>query len=178
MRLLLDQCLPRSTVLHLQNAGIEAAHVGDMGLATASDAEILHIGRLEGSVVVTLNADFHTVLALSGTTGPTVIRIRIEGLRAEDLAGVLVKVLEICKDDLMKGATVSVTENGVRVRLLPLLREKGSPASCWQNCNAWSRPSTSKSIFPPGHIVSGVFTPVLAKHTKNLSLVDRRARKR
>ena len=35
MRLLLDQGLPRSTVLYLHNAGIDAAHVGDRGLATA-----------------------------------------------------------------------------------------------------------------------------------------------
>jgi predicted nuclease of predicted toxin-antitoxin system len=29
MRLLLDQGLPRSTVLYLENSGIEPAHVGD-----------------------------------------------------------------------------------------------------------------------------------------------------
>ena len=32
MRLLLDQGLPRSTVLYLQNYGIEAVHVGDRGV--------------------------------------------------------------------------------------------------------------------------------------------------
>ncbi|HEY6248997.1 MAG TPA: DUF5615 family PIN-like protein [Candidatus Angelobacter sp.] len=41
MRLLLDQGLPRSTVPYLQNYGIEAVHVGDRGLATASDSKIL-----------------------------------------------------------------------------------------------------------------------------------------
>lgn len=122
MRLLLDQGLPRSTVFHLHNAGIEAVHVGDRGLATASDSKILDIGRQEGRVVVTLDADFHALLALSGVTGPSVIRIRIEGLRSEDLAGLLVNVMKVCRDDLAKGAAVSVTENGVRVRQLPLLR--------------------------------------------------------
>jgi predicted nuclease of predicted toxin-antitoxin system len=38
MRLLLDQGLPRSTVRHLDAAGVESAHVGEKGLATASDA--------------------------------------------------------------------------------------------------------------------------------------------
>lgn len=66
MKFLLDQGLPRSAVLHLHNAGIEAAHVGDRGLATASDAKILDFGRQEGRVVVTLDADFHALLALSG----------------------------------------------------------------------------------------------------------------
>lgn len=114
--------LPRSTVLHLYNAGVKATHVGDRGLATDSDAEILEVARHERSVVVTLDADFHTLLALSGARDPSVIRIRIEGLRAERLASLLVDVLKICANDLMKGAAVSVTESGVRIRNLPLLR--------------------------------------------------------
>ena len=122
MRLLLDQGLPRSAILHLRNAGIEAVHVGDRGLATASDSKILDFGRQEDRVVVTLDADFHALLALSGVTGPSVIRIRIEGLRAEGLATLLVDVLKVCSDDVMKGAVVSVTESGVRIRKLPLLR--------------------------------------------------------
>lgn len=121
MRLLLDQGLPRSAVLHLKNADIEAAHVGDRGLATASDSKILDFGRQESRIVVTLDADFHALLALSGATGPSVIRIRIEGLRAEGLATLLVDVLKVCGDDLMKGAVASVTESGVRIRKLPLL---------------------------------------------------------
>ncbi len=122
MRLLLDQGLPRSTVLHLHNAGIEAVHVGDRGLATASDTQILDFGRQQGLVVVTLDADFHALLALSGVSGPSVIRIRIEGLRGEDLARLLVNVVRVCGDDLLKGAMVSVTENGVRIRQLPAFR--------------------------------------------------------
>jgi predicted nuclease of predicted toxin-antitoxin system len=57
MRLLLDQGLPRSAVPHLLHAGIESAHVGDRGLATASDATILDLSRREGWIVVTLDAD-------------------------------------------------------------------------------------------------------------------------
>lgn len=122
MRLLLDQGLPRSAVLHLHNAGIEAIHVGDRGLATASDSGILDIGRQEKMVVVTLDADFHALLALSGATEPSVIRLRIEGLRAQQLTNLLINVLSVCGDDLAKGAMISVTENGIRVRRLPVFR--------------------------------------------------------
>ena len=118
MRLLLDQGLPRSTVLYLQNYGIEAVHVGDRGLA--SDSKILNFGHQEGMVVVTLDADFHILLALSGMTGPSVIRIRIESLRGEALAKLLFSVLQICSDDLVKGAMVSITENGIRIHRLPI----------------------------------------------------------
>jgi len=126
MKLLLDQGLPRSAVLHLRNQQIEAVHVGDRGLATASDLKILDVGRQEGMVVFTLAADFHALLALSGITGPSVIRIRIEGLRGEDLARLLVSVMQICDDDLLKEAMVSVTENGVRIRRLPVFRTPSS----------------------------------------------------
>ena len=122
MRLLLDQGLPRSTVLYLQNYGIEAVRVGDRRLGTASNSESLKFGQQEGMVVVTLDADFHTLLTLSGLTGPSVIRIRIESLRGEALAKLIVSVLQVCNDDLVKGAMVSVTENGIRIRRLPVSR--------------------------------------------------------
>lgn len=122
MKLLLDQGLPRSTVLHLHNAGVQAVHIGAAGLPQSTDSKILQFARGDGSVVVTLDADFHMLLALSGATKPSVIRIRMEGLRGEDFARLLVDVLEICRDDLAYGAMVTVTENGIRIRKLPLVR--------------------------------------------------------
>lgn len=86
MRFLLDQGLPRSAAHLLRDHNVEAIHVGDLGLASASDAKILEFGLLEHLVVVTLDADFHALLALSGASKPSVIRIRIEGLRADAYA--------------------------------------------------------------------------------------------
>jgi predicted nuclease of predicted toxin-antitoxin system len=71
---------------------------------------------------VTLDADFHALLALSGAAGPSVVRIRIEGQWTGGLATLLVNVLKVCQDDLVQGAMISVTENGARIRRLPLLR--------------------------------------------------------
>lgn len=75
-----------------------------------------------GQIVVTLDADFHAHLALSGAAGPSVIRLRIEGLKAPQLADLLVQVLKQCGDDLKSGAMLTVTESSVRVRRLPLVR--------------------------------------------------------
>lgn len=122
MKLLLDQGLPHSTVLYLQNYGIEALHVSDRGLATASDSEILDFGRREDMVVVTLDADFHTLLALSGLARPSAVRIRIEGLQGAQLAQLLSSVVQVCGDELLKGAMVSVSETGIRIRRLPVFR--------------------------------------------------------
>ena len=75
MRLLLDQGLPRSRVHHLDAAGVESAHVGEKGLATARDAKIIDFARQGGWIVETLDAGFHALLAHSGATSPSVVRI-------------------------------------------------------------------------------------------------------
>ena len=84
--LLLDQGLPRSTSLYLRHKGIEAVHTSEIGLASADDATILEFASSYEKIVVTLDADFHRILAISHAIRPSVIRIRIEGLRAEPLA--------------------------------------------------------------------------------------------
>ena len=64
MRLLLDQGLPRSAADLLRKASHDAVHVGEVGAATAEDADLLQMAREQGRVVVTLDADFHALLAL------------------------------------------------------------------------------------------------------------------
>lgn len=86
MRFLLDQGLPRSAIPLLQSIGLECEHVGSLGLATATDEEILAEGTDRGAIVVTLDSDFHALLAQSNASRPSVIRIRIQGLKGEELA--------------------------------------------------------------------------------------------
>lgn len=121
MKLLLDQGLPRSAVFHLEKQGIAAIHAGEVGLANAADGIILDYARRQACTIVTLDADFHALLALMGASTPSVIRVRIEGLRAEALATLLINVLKMCEKDLMQGAMVSVTGIAMRIRHLPLL---------------------------------------------------------
>ena len=122
MKLLLDQGLPRSTVQHLAGMGIAADHVGDLGMARAADANLLDVARERQAVVVTLDADFHVLLATSHATGPSVVRIRIEGLKGEQLAALLAQVLAVAGTEIEAGAVVSVTAHRIRVRLLPIGR--------------------------------------------------------
>jgi len=122
MKLILDQGLPRSTVAFLAQRGIDAVHVGDIGMASATDVSILDKARAEEFVVVTLDADFHMLMAFSGRSRPSIIRIRIEGLCGRDLADLLKSVLASCETDLAKGAMVSVQENRIRVRMLPIIK--------------------------------------------------------
>jgi predicted nuclease of predicted toxin-antitoxin system len=121
MKLLLDQGLPRSTTALLCQAGVDTVHVGDIGHSCSEDAVILQLALDSERIVATYDADFHTLLALSGAAAPSVIRIRIEGLRGDAVAKLLQTVLGQCADDLAKGAAVTVQESRIRIRLLPII---------------------------------------------------------
>ena len=94
--------------------------MGDVGLSRASDREILDYARGEIRVCVTLDADFHSQLAVSGATGPSTVRIRVEGLNGRALAELLQKVWPMVGDDLEKRSLVTVTESNIRLRHLPV----------------------------------------------------------
>jgi predicted nuclease of predicted toxin-antitoxin system len=121
MKLLLDQGLPRSTAELLRRSGFDAVHVGEVGFSTAEDASILKMALDEGRVVVTLDADFHALLALSGALFPSVIRLRIEGLKGKSAATLISEVTERCDEELARGAVVTVQPGRMRIRFLPLL---------------------------------------------------------
>ena len=122
MKLLLDQGLPRSTADFLSKAGFDVLHVGNIGHASSSDASILELAQVENRILITLDADFHTILALSEVKTPSVIRIRIEGLKGPEMASLIQSVLEKCREHIKKGASITVQKNYFRVRLLPILK--------------------------------------------------------
>jgi predicted nuclease of predicted toxin-antitoxin system len=122
MRLLLDQGTPLSSAVLLRERGFDATHVGEIGFAQATDRQILERAAIEGRVVVTLDADFHTLLAVNELQRPSVVRIRIERLKAVAFAETLLSVLDLCHTELEDGAAVSVNEDkSIRVRRLPLI---------------------------------------------------------
>lgn len=120
MKFLLDQGTPRSAAAILRQAGFDTIHTGEIGMAESADTKILQRALVEGRIVVTLDADFHALLALSQARQPSVIRIRMEGLRAEAFSELLQSVIERCAGDLEIGAMVSVRDFQIRVRLLPV----------------------------------------------------------
>lgn len=121
MKLLLDQGLPLSAARLLRDAGIDAIHVGEINLSAAEDGEIIQRAREENRVVVTLDADFHTLLALDEAVSPSVIRIRIERLRAQALTELLLRTISECEEELQQGAAVTIETRRIRIRHLPLL---------------------------------------------------------
>lgn len=121
MKLLLDQGLPLSAAALLRDAGIDTIHVGEIEMSKAEDLDIIQRAKDEGRVVATLDADFHTLLALDIAIAPSVIRIRIERLRAQAIRDLLLKVIAECEEDLEQGSAITVEPSRIRVRRLPLL---------------------------------------------------------
>jgi predicted nuclease of predicted toxin-antitoxin system len=78
LRLLLDQGPPRDAAWPLRAVGVSCTHVGEAGMSAAADTEILECARLGNSVVVTLDADFHAILAVRNASKPSVVRVRNE----------------------------------------------------------------------------------------------------
>lgn len=120
MKLLLDQGIPRSAAKLLRDANFDTLHVSEIGMSAAEDQEIIERAREEERIVVTLDADFHTLLALNDATEPSVIRIRIQSLRSQAVVDLLLTVIGECEEDLEQGAAVTVDSNRIRIRRLPL----------------------------------------------------------
>ena len=96
-------------------------HVGDLGLAAATDEAIINAGRDRDAIVVTLDSDFHALLARSNASLPSVIRIRIQGLKGDGFARVVQQVVQAVENDLRAGAAVTVTKRRLALRRLPLV---------------------------------------------------------
>ncbi len=95
-------------------------HARQWGLATASDEAILQFALAYHRVNCTIDADFHTLLAVTGASGPSVVRIRREGMRGAEVASLLFRVWSEVAASIEQGAVVTVTEKAIRLRRLPI----------------------------------------------------------
>ena len=120
IKMLLDQGLPRTAASLLRERGWDAQHVSERGMSRAEDSAIIALARLEKRMVVTLDADFHALLAVSGATGPSVLRIRMEGQKADQVVELVERVLALASDELNQGAMITLVDGKVRIKLLPV----------------------------------------------------------
>ncbi len=120
MRWLLDQGVPRSAAAILNDANQDAIHVGDVGMTGSPDSAILRHALSEDRIIVTLDADFHALLALSGFSLPTVIRIREEGLKGPQLAALILRIAGQFETELQSGCVMTFLGGKIRYRALPL----------------------------------------------------------
>ena len=118
-RLVLDQGVPRDAAAGLRDLGHDCVHVGEVAMSRAADDEIIAWSGTH-AIVVTLDADFHAILAVSDVKGPSVIRLRIEGLNAPRVVELIQQVLVRFRADLDSGCLITIKPHKITCRRLPL----------------------------------------------------------
>lgn len=89
-------------------------------MAMASDRNILEVARNAERVVVTLDRDFTTLLAVEGMDSPSVIYVRIGGLDRWGTVRLLEDLLPRLPAEGTPCFVATVSPTGVRVRTLPI----------------------------------------------------------
>ncbi len=127
MKLLVDMNLSPSWVERLARHGLEAVHWSTIGAATAADVEILTFANEHHFVVITNDLDFSAILAAGVLDGPSVVQIRSHDLLSDVVVSIVAKALDAHREDIERGALLSIDEAGTRVRVLPLRRSRDVP---------------------------------------------------
>lgn len=120
MKFLLDQGVAGSTAQLLSAAGHPAIHVSELAMSRSADTQILAKAVELDSCIVTFDTDFHRHLAQAAAKSPSVIRLRLQHLQGQDVAKIVLEVIQKCLNDLSRGAAITVDANRIRVRRLPL----------------------------------------------------------
>jgi predicted nuclease of predicted toxin-antitoxin system len=121
VNLLVDANLSPEVAAQLRDAGHDATHVADVGLATAIDPDIVYYADDHDLVIVTVDTDFPMLIALQRAASPSVVLLRgVNELAPDDHAALLIANLPAVTNDLAAGAIVSLGPDHLRVRSLPL----------------------------------------------------------
>jgi predicted nuclease of predicted toxin-antitoxin system len=118
--LVVDMNLSVEWVAELARHGWSGVHWSTVGDPRADDSVIMAWALANGRVVFTHDLDFGTLLALTHSTGPSVLQVRSQNVLPEDIGPLVIAALRQHDAALAAGALVVVDEKKSRVRVLPL----------------------------------------------------------
>jgi predicted nuclease of predicted toxin-antitoxin system len=120
MNFLIDNALSFRIAEGLREAGHDAIHVGNLGLAETGDSEIFAVAQKDDRVIVSADTDFGALLALWPHAKPSFILFRRSDKRPAIQLQILLTNLGSLEDVLAEGAIVVFDQNRIRIRRLPL----------------------------------------------------------
>lgn len=124
MRLLVDANLSPVVSARLRDAGHEAIHVYEVGMAEATDDQIVEYALEQDCIIVSSDADFGAILARTDRAKPSFILLRhVNEMTPNQHAALLEVNLDALAEDLEAGAVASFARGTIRVRRLPFASE-------------------------------------------------------
>ena len=120
MKFLADMGISPRVVEELRQKGHDAIHLAEQGHNRMLDSDILQKAREEKRILLTHDLVFGELLAASGGNLPSVIIFRLKDMRAPNVNRHLDSILKQQSNSLNTGAVLSVTEQKVRIRTLPI----------------------------------------------------------
>jgi predicted nuclease of predicted toxin-antitoxin system len=112
--------IPQSTGRYLRAEGHDVVHLVEEGLANLPDDGVVAKAQEERRAIVTHDLDFGRIVALGGNSVPSIVTLRLSDMRPPRVNAALKAALRLAGPSLEKGALVTVTDKGVRVRILPV----------------------------------------------------------
>ncbi|MEI6623239.1 MAG: DUF5615 family PIN-like protein [Actinomycetes bacterium] len=121
MKLLLDQNIPVGVEQLLQEHGWDAVHTRTLGMARATDHDLLAYALRTDRVVVSADRDFGDLLRTSGASHPSLVFLRLRVVvTSAQVAGLLISGLEDLSSTLESGCIVTLTDASRRIKSLPI----------------------------------------------------------
>lgn len=120
IKLLADMNISPATVSNLQIQGWDIIRVVEILPATASDLEILEFARGEERVIISQDLDFSMLLAVGGYSKPSLITLRLSFTDPEAVTQKILSSLPQIDEILTQGAAVTIEDNNIRIRKLPI----------------------------------------------------------
>jgi predicted nuclease of predicted toxin-antitoxin system len=120
LRLIADVHISPLTIAALKLHGYDIVRTTDLLPATAADVEILELARVESRIVLTQDLDFSMLVALSNCDRPSLITLRLSSAKPDIVTQRLLEVLPNLTQDLVEGSAVTINDDSVRIRKLPI----------------------------------------------------------
>jgi predicted nuclease of predicted toxin-antitoxin system len=120
LRFLIDVPVTPDAAPRLRAAGHDAVHAVAVGLAHATDNQLLDVARREGRIVITADLDYPRLLALQQAEGPGVILFRGGSYSDAEMLDLLDRVLARSTTLDLEHSIVVVDRRRIRRRPLPI----------------------------------------------------------
>lgn len=120
MKLLADLHISPRTVEFLSSLGHDVVRVNSILLVTSPDESIVAFASREQRTILTQDLDFSAIIALAGERLPSLLTLRLSSSRIEYVNAVLQKILPALEQDVTAGMLITVEDDRVRRRSLPI----------------------------------------------------------